>query len=80
MSAIERIGVIRDALSTWMGLDEPEDSGDIIVHPRGGERITLATPNGIVLTIGCDDIIHVRGGQGFSRFTIAELPPGYEIL
>lgn len=80
MGVAERIGIIRDTFSTWMGLDEPEDSGDIIVHPRGGERVTLFTPQGIQLTVCKDDIIHIRGDSGFTRFTIKDLPPGYIIL
>lgn len=81
MRTIERVGLIWDNFSTSLGLEPVEPIGEYDIHPRGGDkRVDILTPEGMTLTVFEGDVIHVKGDNGFARFTSRDLPPGYTFI
>ncbi len=76
-----RFSVFADRVSTkWSDVEETI-LGRHNIQPRSGKLISIETPQGRILDIKENDIIHLReGGRVVHRFTSKNLPEGYRIV
>lgn len=77
----ERLKIALDSIFTKLSFDEVIKIGDdLIIHPRGGERITVVHPEGFTFEVGGLDIIHLKEERSVRRVTLETLPEGYVVL